>query len=633
MALFDFSQFPDEQDREQSGEADSIRVANPAQPHDEESSSTKCWKVIGGVGKGGILVREGCSLASPQQPERLSTGACMEELSLRGDRLQYRLISGTGPITGWVSTRLNGKELVIPPSSSGGQQLAAEPNGSSCFHAKMAKCLHTKTAGRLISGAGNIHSEANADSHILDPPPPRHVAHSVPVATWDTFRSRVRKRALRGWGFETRGLYVSPPQNLGSDGSNPVSALGECADPTCGCYRLRTPQVRASFAEYCVDKVSLALPPLEKGMRNGTEHAQQLPISYISVGAGALYFDWEFLERLRDATGVSIARITLIDSLYAKPDLHLRKAIQQFRDWYAGATIKLYSSVSSFLNQEFPGTRVLPHPHGESASITERAIQLCSGTEQWYQVLMQCDAVQVDEEDRTSSLSRLRVRALQPGGLIFKLSNPPVRTCWQRQMQGTSIDTVESAEWRHGRWGCSQGVSRKIEVMPPCSWAHFATNDLWRWCVHMCRVAVLRGEYPNMAEAVPEEAVDWSDMKLGSFFNHGGYAASMEEMHELQPAAYRLLADFVVRKASLQSATVVKAKREKGSLLHTTGKVFVGKLGGKWVEECLENGAGGSWHLIFGPGFGLTAPLLQHLEVNIDELLAWQPHKRCESNL
>lgn len=71
------------------------------------------WEVVGGADKGGILVREGQSLSSTAIEERLSTGAIVEELKLVGDRLQYKIISGTGPLEGWVSVKISGKELLV----------------------------------------------------------------------------------------------------------------------------------------------------------------------------------------------------------------------------------------------------------------------------------------------------------------------------------------------------------------------------------------------------------------------------------------------------------------------------------------------------------------------------------------
>jgi len=69
------------------------------------------WEIVGGADKGGILVREGENTSSKEVPQRLSTGAKVLEKELRGQRLNYKKISGTGPEEGWVSISLKGKEL------------------------------------------------------------------------------------------------------------------------------------------------------------------------------------------------------------------------------------------------------------------------------------------------------------------------------------------------------------------------------------------------------------------------------------------------------------------------------------------------------------------------------------------
>mmetsp|Transcript_37408 Transcript_37408/g.105628 ORF Transcript_37408/g.105628 Transcript_37408/m.105628 type:complete len:555 (+) Transcript_37408:84-1748(+) len=70
------------------------------------------WEVVGGVGKGGILVREGLELQSPPTADRLSTGAMVAEVELVGERLHFKRLTGTGPGEGWVSVRLQGKTLM-----------------------------------------------------------------------------------------------------------------------------------------------------------------------------------------------------------------------------------------------------------------------------------------------------------------------------------------------------------------------------------------------------------------------------------------------------------------------------------------------------------------------------------------
>ena len=72
------------------------------------------WEVVGGVDKGGIVVREGVEVKSTQTAERLSTGALVEEIELQGERLHYLRVVGTGPEKGWVTIKLPGKDLAVP---------------------------------------------------------------------------------------------------------------------------------------------------------------------------------------------------------------------------------------------------------------------------------------------------------------------------------------------------------------------------------------------------------------------------------------------------------------------------------------------------------------------------------------
>mmetsp|Transcript_81494 Transcript_81494/g.174595 ORF Transcript_81494/g.174595 Transcript_81494/m.174595 type:complete len:646 (-) Transcript_81494:95-2032(-) len=80
------------------------------------------WKVIGGGKSGGIVVREGQKLATPETPEKLEQGALVEEIQLSGERLHFNLKSGKGPAAGWVSIKMKGNSLLIPytgPSNGG----------------------------------------------------------------------------------------------------------------------------------------------------------------------------------------------------------------------------------------------------------------------------------------------------------------------------------------------------------------------------------------------------------------------------------------------------------------------------------------------------------------------------------
>lgn len=72
------------------------------------------WTIVGGTETGGILVRDGQGLKSTALEERLSSGAQVEELEKVGDRLKYRLKTGKGPVEGWISVKISGKDLAVP---------------------------------------------------------------------------------------------------------------------------------------------------------------------------------------------------------------------------------------------------------------------------------------------------------------------------------------------------------------------------------------------------------------------------------------------------------------------------------------------------------------------------------------
>mmetsp|Transcript_115501 Transcript_115501/g.224687 ORF Transcript_115501/g.224687 Transcript_115501/m.224687 type:complete len:373 (-) Transcript_115501:167-1285(-) len=86
------------------------------------------WEVVGGAEKGGILVRKGESLASEAEALRLSTGARVRSTALVNGRLCYKMVSGAGPPTGWVSTHASGKVLLarVEDEGSCSQQPASD---------------------------------------------------------------------------------------------------------------------------------------------------------------------------------------------------------------------------------------------------------------------------------------------------------------------------------------------------------------------------------------------------------------------------------------------------------------------------------------------------------------------------
>lgn len=71
------------------------------------------WKVVGGASNGGIKVRRGREMSSPEDALRLCTGAKIRVLEQCNGRMRFELISGKGPQMGWVTSTFQGKELVV----------------------------------------------------------------------------------------------------------------------------------------------------------------------------------------------------------------------------------------------------------------------------------------------------------------------------------------------------------------------------------------------------------------------------------------------------------------------------------------------------------------------------------------
>jgi len=91
------------------------------------------WEVVGGADKGGILVRTGQDLNSPQEPIRLSTGSVVveQELASASGRLRYAIHSGTGPREGWVSVKLKDKDLLVKIESTKPEASATQSSEAS----------------------------------------------------------------------------------------------------------------------------------------------------------------------------------------------------------------------------------------------------------------------------------------------------------------------------------------------------------------------------------------------------------------------------------------------------------------------------------------------------------------------
>eukprot|EP00930_Biecheleria_cincta_P083740 TRINITY_DN73252_c0_g1_i1.p1 TRINITY_DN73252_c0_g1~~TRINITY_DN73252_c0_g1_i1.p1 ORF type:complete len:361 (-),score=43.36 TRINITY_DN73252_c0_g1_i1:165-1247(-) len=137
----------------------------------------RLWHVLGGTDKGGILVREGQTIASDALAQRLSTSAIVEQLELIGERLRYVLRAGTGPVTGWVSLRIRGKDLLTPLEGSAHDFLAVQKRRQATYtiptqagkEGKVAEESAEDQVERLVFGF--LHNSTPALNFVQLPPP------------------------------------------------------------------------------------------------------------------------------------------------------------------------------------------------------------------------------------------------------------------------------------------------------------------------------------------------------------------------------------------------------------------------------------------------------------------------------
>lgn len=108
------------------------------------------WKVVGGEDTGGILVRIGKDLSSKLAESRLSTGSIVRQVALKDGRLQYNIVSGSGPPRGWVSLKLKLKDLLIQVSYSPFSTLSPKAE-TQLDPDSISRRLKTSIGGRKIA--------------------------------------------------------------------------------------------------------------------------------------------------------------------------------------------------------------------------------------------------------------------------------------------------------------------------------------------------------------------------------------------------------------------------------------------------------------------------------------------------
>ncbi|CAE8592869.1 unnamed protein product [Polarella glacialis] len=86
------------------------------------------WRVVGASSEG-LRAQQGVEETSQELPQRLPSGAVVEEVQIVGDRLHFTDYSLKGPPSGWVSIRANGVDLLVKdvPGFQDLNKLAGQP--------------------------------------------------------------------------------------------------------------------------------------------------------------------------------------------------------------------------------------------------------------------------------------------------------------------------------------------------------------------------------------------------------------------------------------------------------------------------------------------------------------------------
>lgn len=161
------------------------------------------WEVVGGGRHGGILVRTGEKLHSTVLPERLATGAIVEQQELVNARLRFVCLAGRGPNTGWVSVMHGGRELLRRATSKSLPAVTATQEKSSRCEA-FRSVVAVQELHRALCLAAPSARRANPAVDVV-----QRVAVQLDLATLNPPSSKAMQDALAAARNRMTGLWLS----------------------------------------------------------------------------------------------------------------------------------------------------------------------------------------------------------------------------------------------------------------------------------------------------------------------------------------------------------------------------------------------------------------------------------------
>eukprot|EP00930_Biecheleria_cincta_P000292 TRINITY_DN10061_c0_g1_i1.p1 TRINITY_DN10061_c0_g1~~TRINITY_DN10061_c0_g1_i1.p1 ORF type:complete len:1063 (-),score=187.22 TRINITY_DN10061_c0_g1_i1:320-3508(-) len=188
------------------------------------------WEVVGGAERGGLRVCLECDLSSATAESRLAVGAVLKELEFQGGRLHYELVSGSGPPSGWVTTTLRGRHLIVKLGEDKENvathvspfahwaQVAAKENGSDAQPLDESANFDDCTPVQLSSVDGND------SSSFLGRDPMKADADEEPTEAWRAYEEKFGEaRDGRREGFKKNSFALFSPQRPAK--TTPAEAL------------------------------------------------------------------------------------------------------------------------------------------------------------------------------------------------------------------------------------------------------------------------------------------------------------------------------------------------------------------------------------------------------------------------
>ena len=231
------------------------------------------------------------------------------------------------------------------------------------------------------------------------PPPPPTMPVGTPVFDSDelpgsaptTSLEELRRQLLAA---TTTHEVVGGQVRLAVEASSPLRVFGECADASCGCYRLKEPRVRARFRNLVVARTAAQLEELSP---TGATAA----VRYVSLGSGSLLTDAEILSGLL-ARGLAIESITLVDPEYRRTRMEVeQQLLREMAALFAPARVLAFDSLADLRE----AVQAAPDVHGRATTV------------------VQIDANAISSLDTT----RVPSQCLITGGLAFELLNQGAR--------------------------------------------------------------------------------------------------------------------------------------------------------------------------------------------------------------